>query len=42
MLILYGGRVIRTLEGEAITETNIVASALNLETNGQAAEAVPA
>jgi len=42
VLILYGGRVIRTLEGEAITETNIVASALNLETNGQAAEAVPA
>jgi len=42
VLILYGGRVIRTLEGDAITETNIVASALNLETNGQAAEAVPA
>jgi ribose transport system ATP-binding protein len=42
VLILYGGRVIRTLEGDAITETNIVASALNLETNDQAAEAVPA
>jgi ribose transport system ATP-binding protein len=42
VLILYGGRVVRTLEGEAITETNIVASALNLDTTGQAAETIPA
>jgi len=33
---------VRTLEGEAITETNIVASALNLDTTGQAAETIPA
>jgi ribose transport system ATP-binding protein len=30
VLILYDGAVVRTLEGEAITETNIVASSLNL------------
>jgi ribose transport system ATP-binding protein len=28
--ILYGGRIVRELEGAAITERNIVASALNL------------
>ncbi len=31
VLILYDGRVVRALEGAAITEANIVASALNLE-----------
>jgi ribose transport system ATP-binding protein len=30
VLILYDGAVVRTLEGPAITETNIVASSLNL------------
>ncbi|MEQ9690002.1 MAG: sugar ABC transporter ATP-binding protein [Bauldia litoralis] len=30
VLILYGGRIVRTLEGDAITETNIVASSFNL------------
>jgi ribose transport system ATP-binding protein len=29
-VILYGGRIVRELEGVAITEHNIVASALNL------------
>jgi ribose transport system ATP-binding protein len=28
--ILYGGRIIRQLEGDALTERNIVASSLNL------------
>ncbi|MFO1067470.1 MAG: sugar ABC transporter ATP-binding protein [Geminicoccaceae bacterium] len=32
VLIVYDGRVVRTLEGEAINETNIVASSLNLDT----------
>ena len=31
VLILYDGRIVRTLEGPAITEANIVASALNLD-----------
>jgi len=30
VLILYGGRIVRLLEGEEITETNIVAGAFNL------------
>jgi ribose transport system ATP-binding protein len=30
VLILYDGRIVRTLEGEAITETDIVASSLNI------------
>ncbi|MEM8551159.1 MAG: sugar ABC transporter ATP-binding protein [Pseudomonadota bacterium] len=30
VLILYGGEIVRTLEGEDITETNIVAASLNL------------
>ncbi len=30
VLILYDGRVVRTLEGEELTEANIVASSLNL------------
>jgi hypothetical protein len=30
VLILYDGAIVRELEGEAITETNIVTSALNL------------
>ena len=30
VLILYGGRIVRTLEGEQITETNIVAGSFNL------------
>jgi ribose transport system ATP-binding protein len=30
VLILYGGRIVRTLEGDAITETNIVASSFNM------------
>jgi ribose transport system ATP-binding protein len=30
VLILYGGKVVRELEGDAINETNIVASSLNL------------
>jgi ribose transport system ATP-binding protein len=30
VLVLYGGRVVRTLEGQAITERNLVTSALNL------------
>ncbi len=36
VLILYGGRIVQTLEGDAITETNIVASSFNLplETGG--------
>ncbi len=31
VLILYDGRIVRTLEGGAITEANIIASALNLD-----------
>ncbi|MGO4724503.1 MULTISPECIES: sugar ABC transporter ATP-binding protein [unclassified Inquilinus] len=42
VMILYGGRVIRTLEGEDITETNIVASALNLAPGDAMPEAMPA
>ena len=38
VLVLYGGRVVRTLEGQAITERNLVTSALNLPvTNAQSA-----
>lgn len=39
VLVLYGGGLVRTLEGEAITERNLVTSALNLpvtEANGAA------
>jgi len=32
VMILYGGRIVRVLEGDAISETNIVASAFNLAT----------
>jgi ribose transport system ATP-binding protein len=39
VLILYDGRVVRTLEGDDITETNIVASSLNLPGTGAAAAA---
>ncbi len=38
VLILYGGRVVRVLEGADISETNIVAGAFNLSTD--AAEAM--
>jgi ribose transport system ATP-binding protein len=31
VFILYDGRIVRTLSGEALTENNIVASALNLQ-----------
>ena len=37
VMILYGGQIVRTLEGDDITETNIIASAFNLpqgETGG--------
>jgi ribose transport system ATP-binding protein len=37
VLILYDGRVARTLEGAEITERNIVASSLNLEQPAAAA-----
>jgi ribose transport system ATP-binding protein len=32
VLILYQGRIVRELEGKEITETNIVASSLNIQT----------
>ena len=38
VLILYGGRIVRVLEGDDISETNIVAGAFNLTTD--AAEAM--
>jgi ribose transport system ATP-binding protein len=37
VMILYGGRIVRTLEGEDISETNIVASAFNMPVAGTAA-----
>lgn len=37
VLILYDGEIVRELEGEDITETNIVASSLNLPAEGAAA-----
>ena len=37
VLILYGGKIVRTLEGDAITETNIVASSFNLPLDSAAA-----
>ena len=37
VLIVYDGAVVRTLEGDAITETNIVASSLNLPSAAAAA-----
>ena len=37
VLILYGGRIVKTLEGDAITETNIVASSFNLPVESEAA-----
>jgi ribose transport system ATP-binding protein len=39
VLILYDGRIVRALEGEAITEANIVASSLNLPLARTAAKA---
>ena len=38
VLILYGGQIVRTLEGDAITETNIIASSFNLPLDSPAAE----
>jgi ribose transport system ATP-binding protein len=38
VLILYGGRIVRTLEGEDITETNIVASSFNLPLDSATAD----
>jgi ribose transport system ATP-binding protein len=38
VLILYGGRIVRILEGNDITETNIVASSFNLPLDSPAAE----
>ncbi len=38
VLILYGGRLVRALEGDQITETNIVASSFNLPLDSAAAE----
>ena len=38
VLILYGGRLVRTLEGDDITETNIVASSFNLPLDSAAAK----
>ena len=37
VLIMYGGAITRVLEGDAITETNIVAAALNLAAGEQLA-----
>jgi ribose transport system ATP-binding protein len=37
VLILYGGRIVQTLEGDAITEINIVASSFNLPVDSEAA-----
>jgi ribose transport system ATP-binding protein len=42
VLILYGGRIVRTLEGDDITETNIVASSLNLPETQRAKPAAAA
>ena len=39
VLILYGGRIVRTLEGDAITETNIVASSFNMPLDGSGPQA---
>jgi ribose transport system ATP-binding protein len=39
VLILYGGRIVRELEGDDITEANIVASSLNLSLGGTQAGA---
>ncbi len=36
MLILYGGRIVRALEGAEITEENIVASSLNISLQDKA------
>ena len=33
VLILYRGRIVQTLQGDAISEHNIIASSLNLELN---------
>ncbi|MCP4382115.1 MAG: sugar ABC transporter ATP-binding protein [Hyphomicrobiales bacterium] len=41
VLILYDGEIVRELEGDAITETNIVSSSLNLPVESQAST-VPA
>ena len=38
MLILYGGKIVRTLEGDDITETNIVAGSFNLPIDSPATE----
>jgi len=37
VLILYDGEIVRTLEGDDITETNIISSSLNLPVEGVAA-----
>jgi ribose transport system ATP-binding protein len=37
VLILYGGRIVRALEGDQITETNIVASSFNMPLDSAAA-----
>ncbi|MEQ1768579.1 MAG: sugar ABC transporter ATP-binding protein [Devosia sp.] len=39
VLILYGGQVVRTLEGDDITETNIIASSFNLDQNASGVSA---
>jgi ribose transport system ATP-binding protein len=42
VLVLYGGKVVRTLEGQLITERNLVTSALNLPAgNSNAVTSVP-
>ena len=38
VLILYGGKIVRTLEGDDITETNIVASSFNLPIDSPAVQ----
>jgi ribose transport system ATP-binding protein len=37
--IMYDGRIVRELEGDDLNETNIIASALNIEAGGKAADA---
>jgi ribose transport system ATP-binding protein len=37
--IMYGGRIVRELEGAALTETNIIASSLNIDTAAGSAHA---
>jgi ribose transport system ATP-binding protein len=40
--IMYDGRILRELEGDDLNETNIIASALNIEAGGTAADATEA